>query len=148
MPGPFVIPSEGTYLMMGDGASPEVFTEILQVTKIKPPGSVIPKVDTTTLRAARKTSRPGKIGDTDDVTFTYQHDPSNAQHIAIRALSFVGVTKNWRLVYNDGNTTPAKDNFSGFVTHWAGSDAEDEKNNEAEVTIAVTGGVAPVAGTP
>jgi hypothetical protein len=146
---PNVIPSEGTYLMLGDGATPtEVFAEVLRVNKIKPPGGIVAKVDTTHLRSARKESRPGLIPDTDDITFTYQHDPNNAQHIAIRAMAAAPALHNWRLIYRDGLTTPAKDTFTAYVTHWEGSDAEDEKNNEATVTMALTGGYVAVAGTP
>jgi len=143
-----VIANELTKLFRGtaDPAS----TEIAQILSIKPPGGEVKKVPTTVLGATAQTPRPGKIPDSGEVTLRIQYDPSLAGHITLADRVKTPVVEWWMVRYDgDGLTTPARDRFQGYVLNFSPneSEAEDENNLEADLTIQITGSVNRVAGS-
>jgi hypothetical protein len=142
-----LVPSEGTLLKL-ESATPGTFDTVAQVMSIGGPGSEVASVPTTTLTSTRKTFRAGKIPDEGEVTFHLQTDPILAGYIALYTHHYAGTTKNWQIINNDGNATPAKQAFAGFITKIDEGDKADETNVEADVTIKITGSVTRTPGTP
>ncbi len=140
-----VLANEGTRLFISDNGSS--YTEVAQVKRIKSAGGKVPEVETTVLTSAGKSYRPGRIPEAGEVTFTFQRDPNLTGHQTLVALLNTPATKFWRVTYNDGLATNAKDEFQGFLTEGDPNDAEDESNHEWDVTMRITGLVTRTAGS-
>jgi hypothetical protein len=139
-------PGEGTTL--GYSTTNGSYTTLANVTKIKPPGGKVPEVSTTYLGSSNKTFRPGKIPEAGEVTLSLNRDTTSAGHILLRTLVGTPAVYFFKVIYNDGQTTPANDIFQGFITALEPGDVEDETNLTDDVTIRITGAVTFSAGTP
>ena len=142
-----VLPGEKTMLQM-ETVTPGTYADVVQVVSVTRPGPTTPEVKKTILASVRQEYRPGKIPDEGTVEFRIQYDPNDATHQAIYTAQAAGTTKNWKLKYADGMTTPANEAFAAFITGISPSEAsaEDDNNVEATVTMRVTGAVTRTAG--
>jgi hypothetical protein len=141
------IPAENTVLSISDSAL-TTFTQIANILDVEPPGGVVASVSTTGLNSATKTSRPGKIPDSGSIAFRIAYNPNQATHQTLTGLLAVPAIRKFKVVYNDGDTTPANDQFLGYITEFKPDKAEDEKNIEADLTVVITGAVTRTPGTP
>lgn len=115
------ISSFGTYLKIGDGATPEAFTTIAEVLDIAGPDLSLDTEDATSHDSTGGWEEViGTILRSGEVTFDVNYNPAGATHDASTGLiaDMVARTRrNFQLVFPDsGNTTWA---FTALVTSFA-----------------------------
>lgn len=91
----------GTLLKIGDGASPEVFTTIGEVTSIGNFGQENDLVEVTHLQSTAKEYIYG-LPDGVEVPIACNYLPTNAQQVALLAAQAARTTKNFKLVMPSG----------------------------------------------
>jgi len=130
----------GSQLAYGDGASPEVFTKIAEVTSIGGPGLARGTVDATNLDSPDDYAEfIGGLKDGGEVTFDVNFIPANStQDQATGFLSFFedGLTRNWRITFPD---SPASVwNFAGVFINFSPTIVADDKIS-GSATVKVSG---------
>jgi hypothetical protein len=130
MSGQFI--GAGSLIKMGDGASPEVFTEVANSRDIKFGSD---KVDSLKISSDTNVDAfiPGVI-DNGDVSFVSDYDPTEVSQTSLVASR--GVKKNWKIAEPHGGVHA----FTGFVTQ-ATIDLSREKVAQLSVKIKITGSV-------
>lgn len=132
------ISAQGTYLTIGDGASPEQFTEIPECKTIPGPAGTSDELDATHLRSTggyREYKQSFK--DNDDMTLECNYVPGDPVQASLRADYLTGVVRHFVKHYPDNST----DAFSAYVKS-ASSPAAVGELISFTVTLRVTG--APV----
>ena len=130
----------GTKLKMGDGASPETFTEIPEVGDIKGPKISVKTIDVTTHGSAASGANEEIIPSTingGEVGFPLNYVESDPMHMALIAAAQGRIKKNFQKINPENTKTIA---FAGYVTEFALSDPVSDKR-QADVTITVSGGL-------
>lgn len=128
----------GTTFSTGDGASPEVYTELAEVTKITPPNISRDAVEATHMKspnAWREFIAGLKNGG--DVSLEINYDPNGAAATSFMAelgLSGVNAKKNRKITFTDGTVW----SFKGILTAFE-PDAPIDDRMVASVTFKVTG---------
>lgn len=107
------IDAQGTVIKKGDGASPEVFTAIPQVTSIDPPASERSQRETTDLDASARTYKSGLI-DHQDMTLQLEWDERNTVHAGLRTDFDNNTERNWQIV--DTGSPEKTYNLTGSLT--------------------------------
>ncbi len=131
------ITAQNVALLRGNGATPEVFTPIGEVTNFDGPGGSATVIDVTTLQSLAKEKRMG-LQDEGQFTFEMNLDPSDTQQVGLRNDRTNRVLRNFRMVLTDtANTTLT---FSAFVLEFKISGAVDEVV-KANVTLEISGAV-------
>lgn len=127
--------TQGTVFARGDGASPEVFTAVGQVTSITSAGQSRALIDVTTLDS---TSRQYKLAikDGQEMTLAIQYDSASTSQTGLRTDMVNGTTRNFRLTLTDSPATTI--DFAGLVTNWT-QDFEIDGVVSLNVTIKPTG---------
>jgi predicted secreted protein len=130
----------GTALQIGNGATPELFTNIAQVADISGPSMSRDSIDTTTHQTTGhyKTAVPG-LRDGGEVTFSLNFDPSLGTHdeaTGIIAQYNDDLVHNYRLVYPQSALEGWA--FSGFITKIDPKNPVD-KQITADITIKISG---------
>jgi hypothetical protein len=141
-----VLPGEGAFIASAS-ASSGTFTSFAQVLSITPPGGIVASVETTTLSDTAKTFRPGVIPDSGECAMRIQYDPNLAGHQSLTTLITTPVTRWFRVSYASGHATPSRDTFQAFLTEFSPDALEDETNQEADVTMKITGSVSRTSGS-
>jgi hypothetical protein len=137
---------EGTILQVKISTT---FTNIGRVEEIDGNETDVTAVKKTHLLSAIQEYRPGKIPDVGTITFKLQLDPADAGHAQLRARAETpGVIDDFKLKYNDGNTTPGSEAFSGFVKKFKKTGFSDGNNVMAELEVQLTTLPVFTAGTP
>ena len=146
VPDPQVLPGEHTKLQWKVAST---YVDVAQLLAVKFPGGAVESVSTTGLAAAAKTYRPGLIPEVGEVTFKINFDPNHTDHRSLASRVVTPAIDDWKIIYVDGNTTPANDQFFGFITKFELNEVEGESsvNVEADITIQVTGIVTRTAGS-
>jgi len=110
------IAAAGTYLSLGNAASPETFTEVAEVKSIGGPNPDSEEIDVTHLRSPARTREylqsfliPGEIPLT--LNFIPNTTTSHVDSAALIALYAAGTVRNWTVTYPDGST----DAFAAYV---------------------------------
>lgn len=129
--------SQATTIALGDGASPEVFTEIQEVQSLDGPGGQAAEIDVTDLSSTSKEYRLG-LQEEGDITMDIMYIPGDTQHAAIRALRASGALNNFRISFTDSPTTTWT--FAGLVKGFSISNSVDDVNR-ATVTLKVSGSI-------
>lgn len=132
------ISSQGTYLTIGNGASPEVFTEIPECTTIPGPAGTSDELDFTHLRSSggyREFKQSFK--NTDDMTLECNYIPGDPVQSGLRADFLSGVVRSFVKHYPDTST----DAFDAYVKSASTPAAVGDKL-KFTVTLRITG--APV----
>ncbi|MCH7573616.1 MAG: hypothetical protein IIA59_00665 [Candidatus Marinimicrobia bacterium] len=110
----------GIQLERGDGASPEVFTEIVQLLDIKPPGMSLGKTDTTFHDGAGwETSIPSLLKHPGEVAIKVGYDPAAATHkFASGGLIYDAITTttvgNWKIQMPESSSVYFT--FAGYIS--------------------------------
>ncbi len=133
------INAQGVALKRGNGATPETFTIIGEITRFDGPGGSASVIDVTTLQSTAKEKRMGLI-DEGQYTFTVNLDPTDVQQAGLRADRAARTLRNFQLVLTDASNTTLT--FSAFVTEFKISGAVDQVITAA-VTLEISG---PVGG--
>lgn len=144
-----VLDGAGTVISYGNlYPNPTSYTPFAQVLSTKPPGGEVEPIETWNLSSKVKTYRPGLITEPGDVTFRVQWDPNDPTHVLLESWVVTPAIQQFQVVYNDDKTnTHATDTFTGFVTKFEPSDLEGNKNNEADITIKISGQIQRTQGS-
>lgn len=135
--------SHGLRLEIGDGADPEVFTDIAGIRDLTGPNFGVGTIETTAHDSVNKAREfIGTLQNEKDVTFEIVFDSSHATHDATTGLlSLRSKTDptNFRLTLTDAGALVGA--FAGFLTGLTPK-GPVEGMNAADVTIRVSGDVA------
>lgn len=125
----------GSSFGTGDGNSPEVFTSLLEVTKITPPQAKVDSVDASheASPGAAKEFIPGMV-DYGQCVVEMNYIPKNATALALTTELASRPTKNRQIAYPDGSTLT----FAAFLLDYSPDDPLDTKMT-ATATFKVTG---------
>lgn len=127
MPASQAAVTNGTVIKRGNGATPEVFTAIPEVTSIEPPSDEAAEIDVTHLTSEAREFKFG-LSDNGTVTITGNYDADDATQEALRTDKTNKTLRNFQIVYPaDISETHA---FSAYVTQF--------KLNQIAVDQAVT----------
>lgn len=129
--------SQGMTIGIGDGASPEVYTSITEVTNISGPGGGASEIDTTDLNSTAKEFRLGLV-DNGSITLSLNFIPANVQHALLRTKSISGVSTNFRLTFTDSPATLWT--FAAFVQELSIENGVDGVTT-GSVTLRITGSI-------
>lgn len=129
--------SQGMVIQRGDGASPEVFTTIPEVTEISGPGGQAAEIDVTDLSSTAKEFRMG-LQDEGNITLALAWIPTNAVHSGLRTDRANQTLRNFKIIFTDSPQTTWS--FSAFVLGLEISNSVDEVTR-ASVTLRVSGSV-------
>lgn len=137
-----VYSATGTLLKIGDGASPEVFTNIGQVRDISGPGFAMSVEEATHHGSSWKEYVPGML-EGGEVSFEILLDTDDATHYQASAASLYSDMinrrkRNFKMVLPDANTTTFA--FAAYVTSFEVG-APVEGLLTASVTLQITGNV-------
>lgn len=131
--------SQGTGIYLGDGASPQVYTEIAQVTNISGPDGSANEIDVTTLDSAAKEYLIG-LADEGNVTLDVVFDSATTatQHAALRTARNNGTTQHFQIRLTDSPRTTLT--FDGLVSAFS-LDVQTDDAIRASYTLRITGAV-------
>ena len=140
------LPGEGTLLKMKVSAA---FVTIGNRVTIGGPSSEVNKVDKTNLDSTQRSYRPSRIPDAGELELSIFYDPNDTTHqIFPSRVKTPGTIDDFELIFNDGDTTPAQEAFSGFVSKFEKNGMEVDGNVGADITIVLTTLITATAGTP
>jgi len=130
----------GTLLKIGDGATPENFTTIAEVTNIGGPALSLDPIEITSHSSTGGWKEfIGGLLDAGEVSFDINYEPTEATHDASTGLiaDMVARTlRNFQLVFPDAGSTTWS--FAALVTSFEPSEPVGDKL-AAGVTLKVTG---------
>lgn len=137
----------GALLAVGDGASPETFTNVAEVTNVKLPSQDRGQVEFThhespnehrELKAGLRTSGPCQ--------FTINYIPDNATHqnvsgglLFFAEESFLAAIHNWQITLPDSPNTLWT--FPAFLSKFDPSDMPVEGKGEAQIELTISSAV-------
>lgn len=98
------IPSVGTKLQRGDGASPEVFTDVAERTTITPFNGSTEVLDGSDLGSAWRVKLPGML-DGGQLQFTVHLIPGSTGHQDLLEDWTTRTVRNFRVVFPDADAT-------------------------------------------
>lgn len=94
--------ASGTLLKVGDGASPEVYTTVPEMTKLSGPSISFNLLDVTSHDSASyfREYIPG-LADGDNIAGECNWRPSNAVHKSLRVDSYARTLRNFKTIFPD-----------------------------------------------
>lgn len=116
--------SQGATIGVGDGASPEVFTTVANITDISGPNLSAPDIDVTDLSSAAKEFLQG-LEDPGTIDLEGFYDQTNAQHQELRDNVGANVAKNFKITLTQGSPAETID-FSARVMSFEIGHSVDE----------------------
>jgi hypothetical protein len=129
------ISAQNTYFSNGDGASPEVFTELAEVVSIGGPNETSEEIDVTHLRSTggyREFIQSFKDGG--EIPMELNMINANTTQQSLRTDFQAGTVRNRRITFPDGTTCT----FSAFVKG-IGAGAQVGSKLSSSVTMRVVG---------
>lgn len=125
----------GSSFAYGDGASPELFTAIAEVTSITPPSDNIDIIDATHMASPNNTREyiQGLV-DPGEASIEMNFTPGAGGDTAIQSIRSAGGTRNYQITFPSGTTWT----FAGILTGYEPAVPVDDKMT-ATVTFKVTG---------
>lgn len=130
--------TQGTKFQRGDGASPEVFTDIPLLTRIAGAGASRGLIDTTNLASLAREYRMA-LKDGREINIDAQYDPDDLQQAGLKADLDAGTRRNFRMILTD--TSPSEQwNFTGLVMDW-NVDVDIDNVYILHITIKPTGNI-------
>jgi hypothetical protein len=133
--------SQGSKISHGNGASPEVFTQIEEVTSIGGPDGSAPLIDVSHLQSTRKEYLQG-LADGGQVQLECNFIAGAQQMSLFTMFNNTADPESFRIEIPTDSTRSAfhQFDFQGIVTKWSLADAVDAKV-KLNVTLQTTGGV-------
>lgn len=104
--------TQGTVMKRGDGADPEVFTEVAEITNVAGFGTSRNEVDVTSLNDLFERIKPGLLRG-GSVTLNLNHGESETSHVGLRTDHEAATLRNFQIVTTDD--TPVTIEFSAYV---------------------------------
>lgn len=128
----------GAAFGIGDGASPETFTNLAEVVSITPPSDNTDIIDVTHMGSVNRTREfiAGFI-DPGDVSMEMNFVPGSAADVAVQALRGLATTTNFRITFPDGTAGSVTWIFAGFLSGYEPAIPLDDKMS-ATVTVKVS----------
>lgn len=129
----------GCLLKRGDGASPEVFSTIAEVTGFSGPGEKLDMIECTHMESPNsyKEYIPSLL-DAGEISFDINFLPAHTTQTGLRS-DMTGRTKrNFQIIWSDTGTTTYS--FAGYITSFQPSAKINDKLS-ASVTIKVTSSI-------
>lgn len=128
--------ADGTTIARGDGASPEAFTTIPQVTNIGTVGQDRGLIDVTNLSSTAREYKKA-IKDGQEIALVMQYDPDDTVHSGLRTDNDAETARNYRVTFTD---SPAQTvTFAALVTNWSVTNIEIDNVLQLNVTLKPTG---------
>jgi hypothetical protein len=126
-----------TFLQRGDGANPENFNNIIEITSIKGPGAKVDVIQASSMSSPSQTKEkiPG-LEDPGQVQITVNWVPGDPQHALLLADKSNKRVGNWKVVLPSsiGKTW----SFTGFITAFE-PDYQLEGLVVTTITVEITG---------
>ena len=129
--------AQGTVVTMSDGASPEVYTAIGEITSVGGPDGSASEIDVTDLSSTSKEFKMG-INDEGSVTLELLFRPKNTQHAALRTAKKNRTLSNFQLLFTDSPQTTWA--FAAYVTGLSVSLSVDAATT-GSTTLRITGDI-------
>lgn len=130
--------AQGMELRIGNGASPEVFTAISEISTFSGPGGAATIIDVTDLSSLAKEKRMG-LADEGQLSFTINYIPNDTQHALLRTQRANRQETNFKLIFTDDSPSTTW-SFAAFVTGFSVTAAVDGVV-QANVTLEITGAI-------
>lgn len=106
------ISAQGTYLEVGSGASPQVWSEIPECKTIPGPSGTSDEIDVTHLRSTGgRREYLQSFKDSDDLSLECNYIPGNVIQAQLRSDYNAGTVREYRKTYPDG----ANESFMAYV---------------------------------
>lgn len=138
----FATTGAGIKLQRGDGASPEVFTTILEEVTIANFGALSQLVEATHLLSAAKEFLYG-LAEGSEMKVTCNYLITDATHTNMIADQTNKVTRNFKLIFP---TSPNKTfSFAALVLGWNLPSIEPNTPVHIEFTLKISGAIPPAA---
>lgn len=131
------IESQGTRLMRGDAASPEVFTLVPQIISLSGPDGTANEIDITTLDSTGKEFVMG-LKDEGQITCEMIWNDNLAQHAGLESDRSNRTQRNFQIRYSDSPNTVLS--FAAFVLGLSRTHGVDDVNRSS-MTLRVTGAI-------
>lgn len=106
--------AKGTLLQRGDGATPENFATIGEVTSFGGPNGTLTTIDATNFDSEADEYVAG-LPNSGEVTFDYNFVASDNQQQGLETDRKSGTLRNFRIVLNDHPTNKTSKAFAAFV---------------------------------
>lgn len=131
------IESQGVQIQRGNGATPEVFSTIAEITDFDGPGGSASEIDTTSLDS---TAREFLMGLKDEGQFTFNSNlvPSDTAQSGLRSDRDNRTLRNFKVILTDASATTLT--FSAYVMGFSISGGVDSKIG-ASITLRISGAV-------
>jgi len=129
--------SQGTAFTVSDGASPETFNAVGQVTAIDGPDGSAPVIDVSNLSSTAREKNMG-LADEGQITLTLQYDMDDTGQSRLKTLRSGRTLGSFKIEMSDSPATTLS--FSGYVLQFARSFNIDEVVM-GNVTIEISGSV-------
>lgn len=129
------IASEGILIQRGNGASPEVFTTIGEITDFDGPGGSASVIDATHLGSLAKEKLIG-LPDEGQFSFNVNFIGGDPGQVGLRNDRQNRTLRNTKVIFPDSSTTTAT--FAAFVLSFSTSGAVDDKVSGA-ISLEITG---------
>lgn len=127
--------AQGMVIKLKDGASPETYNTIGEVTSIGGPDGSASEIDVTDLSSTAKEFKMG-INDEGSVTLEMMFVPSDVQHAALRTHKSARTLAQFQILFTDSPQTQWA--FSAYVTALSVSAAVDAALT-GSITLRITG---------
>ena len=128
--------ASGTVFARGNGASPEVFTAIAQVTDIGTVGQDSGLIDVSNLSSTAREYKKA-LKDGQQIQLVIQYDPDDTGHAALKTDNDAETSRNYRVTFTD---SPAQTiTFAALVTNWSISNIVVDSVLTLNVTLKPTG---------
>lgn len=133
------IASQGMLLSVGDGASPEVYTSISDISDISGPDGSAGEIEVTDLSSTAKEFKRG-LTDNGSISTTMMFIPANTQHAQLRSdfNSSTEVARSYRISFTDSPRTLWT--FNAYVSTFSVTNSLDGVTT-SNVTLRVKGGI-------
>lgn len=129
------VKTQGMAIARGDGASPEVFSNILGVTAIDGPDGSINEIDITALESTGKEFNVG-LKDEGQVQLSIIFNPDDTVHTGLRTDRDNGTLRNFRITFT--NSPASTLSFSAYVMTFSTSSQIDDVTR-LSVTLRISG---------
>ena len=132
------VSSQGLTISKGNGASPEVFAEIANVTGHDGPSRENPEIDVSDLNATAKEFLPGLV-DNGEISLNVNFDPAATSQTDLLTAQEARTVSNYRITWP--GASPAKTwTFPAFVKSFSTTSSVDAPLT-GSITLRVTGDV-------
>lgn len=132
------VSSQGLTISIGNGASPETFTAIANITGHDGPSRENPEIDVSDLNASAKEFLPGLV-DNGELSLNLNFDPTATSHLALLSAQEARTVSNYRITWP--GSSPAKTwTFPAFVKSFSTSSSVDAPLT-GSATLRITGDV-------